>query len=79
MNSFSSAARARKSCGVDLQDLAPGLDGFRRAHEGVALELAELRIEILELGWLTPLSPSWATPMSRRNDSDSSSHAPALR
>ena len=35
--------------GVELQHLAPGVDRVLGAHEGVALELAELREQLLEL------------------------------
>ena len=34
---------------VELEHLAPGVDRLLRAHEGLALELAELRVELLEL------------------------------
>ena len=65
--------------GIELQHLAPGVDRVLRPHQGLALELAELREQLLELVGSMPLPPSWPTSIRRRSDCDSSSQAPALR
>ena len=45
---------------VELQDLAPGVDGVLGAHEGVALQLTELREQLLQLVALDPAATQLA-------------------
>jgi hypothetical protein len=65
---------------VELEDLAPRVDRVLRAHEGLALELAELREQLLELVGADSALAELARPGSAGASAcESSSQAPALR